>query len=181
MLMKMLIAGGLPAMVDEVRKADSDNPKGYFEFERIKGLAGEADKSWIQKARGKCIKVISHLLRDLPEGNFYLIILAKRDLREVVASQNKMLSNRGETDSGDDDNVLELYKKHLISAKILAKSKPNMEMLEVEYLHALENPRSCAERINEFLGGRLDVEKMAKAVDGRLYRNRAAVDPITED
>src|SRR5262249_20127115 len=33
MLMQMLVAGGLPALTDGVREADSDNPRGYFEHE----------------------------------------------------------------------------------------------------------------------------------------------------
>ena len=36
MMMKMLEAGGIPPMTDEIREADADNPKGYYEFERVK-------------------------------------------------------------------------------------------------------------------------------------------------
>ena len=36
MMMKMLEAGGLPALTDNIRTADADNPKGYYEFERVK-------------------------------------------------------------------------------------------------------------------------------------------------
>ena len=181
MLMKMLTAGGLQAMVDYVREADSDNPRGYFEFERVKDLTGETDKSWIREARGKCIKVISHLLRDLPDENFYLIIMAERDLGEVIASQNIMLRKRGEANSADDEKVVELYKKHLISAKILANVRPNMKMLEVRYSEALDDPRSCAERINKFLGGGLDIDKMKKAVEQQLYRNRTGQLRVSRD
>src|SRR5512143_2834059 len=43
MVMKMLEAGGLPVMTDGIRTADEDNPKGYYEVERVKDLAREAD------------------------------------------------------------------------------------------------------------------------------------------
>ncbi len=57
MAMKMLEAGGLPLIIDGVRRADEDNPKGYFEFERIKDLANEEDWSWLEGLRGKGIKI----------------------------------------------------------------------------------------------------------------------------
>ena len=47
MLMKMLEAGGMKIMSDRERAADIDNPNGYFEYERIKDLENEADKSYV--------------------------------------------------------------------------------------------------------------------------------------
>ena len=38
MMMKMLEAGGLPPLTDNIREADDDNPKGYYEFERVKQI-----------------------------------------------------------------------------------------------------------------------------------------------
>ena len=38
MMMKMLEAGGIPPLQDNIRTADEDNPKGYYEFERVKKL-----------------------------------------------------------------------------------------------------------------------------------------------
>jgi predicted AlkP superfamily phosphohydrolase/phosphomutase len=174
MLMRMIAAGGLTILTDHLRAADDDNPKGYFEYERVKKLEEEADKSWVQLARGKGLKVISHLLKALPDDNYYRVILCERDLYEVIASQNTMLQRRGEPNPITDTKAIELYRKHLLNVKVLLKSKPNFDMLEVGYCDALNDPRACAERINEFLGGRLDPEKMANAVDPRLYRNRKA-------
>ncbi|MDP6673752.1 MAG: hypothetical protein QGH93_02705, partial [Gammaproteobacteria bacterium] len=74
MLMNMLAAGGLPVLSDAQREADDDNPRGYFEHERIKNLESETDKSWLRESRGKAIKVISHLLRELPNDNYYFVI-----------------------------------------------------------------------------------------------------------
>ena len=36
LVMQMLVAGGVNLVTDNTRKADRDNPKGYFEFERVK-------------------------------------------------------------------------------------------------------------------------------------------------
>ena len=64
MMMKMLHTGGLDVLTDEIRTADEDNPKGYYEFERVKQLP--QDTAWLPEAEGKAVKVISALLLQLP-------------------------------------------------------------------------------------------------------------------
>ena len=61
MMMQMLQAGGFTCLTDELREADISNPKGYFEFEKVKGL--RADNSWLPEAKGKVIKIISLVLK----------------------------------------------------------------------------------------------------------------------
>ncbi|MET0659719.1 MAG: sulfotransferase domain-containing protein [Steroidobacteraceae bacterium] len=174
MLMKMLHAGGIAIHTDHERRADEDNPEGYFEFERVKELANATDKSWVRQARGKALKVISHLLKELPDDNFYLIILARRDLQEVVASQNIMLTRRGQPNPVADAEAEALYRKHLIHVTMHTNERPNMELLTVHYRELLTEPRRSAEQISRFIGARLDLQAMATVVDPRLYRNRAA-------
>lgn len=65
MMMKMLKSAGLEILTDNLRTADEDNPKGYYEFERVKKLK-EGDFDWLLMARGKVVKVISALLEYLP-------------------------------------------------------------------------------------------------------------------
>lgn len=174
MMMKMLHAGGVTVLTDNLRTSDEDNPEGYFEHERIKDLEKEQDKSWLRDARGKALKVISHLLKELPDDNFYRVILMRRDLEEILASQNIMLARRTEPNPVSDQKALELYGRHLIDIKVYARRKPNFELLEVHYRLALGDPLACSRQINEFLGGGLDVEAMAAVVNPKLYRNRDA-------
>lgn len=173
MAMKMLDAVGIPVVTDEERSADEDNPKGYFEDERVKDLANQQDKSYIRRSRGKAIKVISFLLKELPDDNFYRVIFMRRDLEEVLASQKKMLERRGEHDDTDDERMAELWKDHLWRANYMLKNKPNFEFIEVHYSEVLADPEGQARRIAEFLGGGADVRKIAEVVDPDLYRNRA--------
>src|SRR5574341_1296340 len=65
MMMQMLEAGGMSVLNDAVRQADADNPKGYYEFERVKRL-GKGDTAWLPEAHGKVVKVVSPLLQHLP-------------------------------------------------------------------------------------------------------------------
>lgn len=172
MMMKMLEAGGVPILTDAVRTADEDNPKGYYEYERVKDLEKETDKSYVQQGRGKALKVISWLLKDLPDDNTYKIIFMRRDLGEVIASQNKMIQRRGEVDNSDDAMMKDAYLNHLASVRILSRKRDNFEMIEVRYDDAVKDSRAAAKAVNDFLGGKLDVERMVAVVDAELYRNR---------
>ena len=173
MAMKMLEAGGLSAVVDGIRTADEDNPKGYFEDERVKDLAKMEDKSWLVAAQGKAIKVISYLLKDLPGSHNYKILFMRRDFHEVLASQAKMLDRRDEVSESSDERMIELYEDHLWKVDRLLQRASHFEALDVHYTAVLKDPGAEAARIHEFLGLPLDVEKMAGVVDERLYRNRA--------
>lgn len=173
MAMRMLEAGGLATVADGVRTADEDNPRGYFEDERVKDLARMQDRSWVRAARGRAVKVISQLLKELPSGNNYRVLFMRRQLEEVLASQRKMLERRGEASETDDDRMLDLYRSHLEKVEIMLRLRPGFEVIYVDYRSAVDSPRDEAERINRFLGGGLDVEGMASVVEAQLYRNRA--------
>ena len=94
-MMQMLSAGGMSVVTDGERQADADNPRGYFEWERIKLLPKQAD--CIEEAESKVVKVISQLLFALPAGREYRVIFMQRPLPEVVASQAEMIRRRGTT------------------------------------------------------------------------------------
>jgi hypothetical protein len=173
MAMKMLDAAGIPMVVDGLREADEDNPKGYFELERVKDLAKETDWSWLDEARGRAIKIISYLLKELPDSHNYKVLFMRRDLREVLASQAKMLDRRGETNDSDDERMIDLYESDLWKANYLLRNNPRFETLMIDYRGVVDDPAELARKISDFLGGGHDVEQMAAAVDPDLYRNRA--------
>jgi hypothetical protein len=172
MMMKMLDAAGLDMMTDEERTADEDNPKGYYEYARVKDLEKDPDTSWVTQARGKVLKVISHLLKDLPEENFYQVIFMRRDLDEVVASQNKMLERRGEENTLDDKATKDYYLRHLVQVRFLVRNRVYIELIEVNYGEALAEPEDFVKKVDAFLDHELDTVAMAAVVDKQLYRNR---------
>jgi hypothetical protein len=172
MAMKMLEAGGLPVVSDGLRAADEDNPKGYYEDERVKDLHQAGDKAWLRDARGKVVKIISFLLKSLPADNNYQVLFMHRNLGEVVASQNKMLVRRGERTDTPDERAVLLLEEQVRDARFFLR-RPQFEVLELTYAEVLGGARPQAQRMAEFLGRPLDVEKMAQAVDVQLYRNRS--------
>ena len=174
MLMGMLAAGGLETVVDGIRVADDDNPKGYHELEQVKELDKGGDASWLDGAHGKCLKVISFLLQHLPSTHHYKIVFVRRNLQEVLASQRKMLERRGDPGgTADDEEMAKLFAAHLTKMERQLAGRPNCEVLYVDPRAALNSPREVATQVNRFLGDRLDVDKMTEVVDEQLYRNRA--------
>ncbi len=174
MLMSMLSAGGVPLVVDGVRTPDQDNPKGYYELEQVKMLDKPGNKTWLGRARGKGIKIISSLLVDLPATYDYKVIFLRRNLPEVLASQRTMLERRGEAPGEtSDEDLADMFAAHLSTVEHLMAARDNIDVMYVEYRQAIDNPGRVADAINTFLGGQLDVEAMATVVDSQLYRNRA--------
>lgn len=176
MAMKMLEAGGMPILVDGIRTADISNPKGYYEFEPVKELDKGGDVAWLASARGKAVKIISFLLTWLPETYDYRVIFMQRDLREVLASQNAMLARRGETPgSAGDEQMRRMYEDHLQKVARFMANRSCFSAMFVDYRDVVQNPRDAAGRINGFVGGTLDVDRMAAIADPALYRNRRKV------
>ncbi len=170
-MMQMLAAGGLPVLSDGERKADTDNPKGYLEWERIKQLP--KDPGLIAEAEGKVVKVISQLLLSLPEGYEYRLIFMQRPLPEVMKSQEKMLRARGAQDSAGNNTALEdAFQRHLLEVNKWLAGKPNIRVLRVHYHRVLREAKTVSEEVERFLGGSLDLAAMVQQVDENLYRNR---------
>jgi hypothetical protein len=172
MMMKMLQAGGLELVTDSIRNADDDNPNGYFEFERVKQMSA-GDRTWLDKAGGKVVKVISALLEHLPSDRSYKIIFMEREIKEVLASQKKMLDHRKETSTISDDEMSEQYRAHLKAVKPWLARQPHMEVLYVGYNTMMSDPEPLCQHVIEFLGLPLDLSKMLAVPNAKLYRNRA--------
>ena len=170
MLMQMLDAGGYPCLTDGVRQADADNPRGYFEYEKVKWL--RRDCSWLSEAKGKAVKIIAQLIPFLPLQFSYRIIFMERDISEVLASQRKMLQRQGKSGGNLSDVQLHrIFERQVREVKgVLAQR--NIPTLDVAYSDALQRPAKIAEKIQAFLGKTLDVEAMAAAIDLNLYRQR---------
>ena len=172
MMMKMLEASGMEILTDNLRSADENNPKGYYEFERVKELkAGDFD--WLSQAQGKVVKVISALLEYLPNQYQYKIIFMRRNMDEILSSQRQMLLRNGkQADNVSDGKLAALYEDHLKKVEAWLEQQPNMSMLYINYNQTLSDPETNVNSINQFLEGKLDLKPMLKVVDQNLYRER---------
>ncbi len=169
LMMQLLEAGGIEIVTDRVRAADTDNPRGYHEFERVKKI--KEDASWLPEIRGKAVKMVSQLLYDLPASETYRILFMDRDLDEVLASQEKMLARLGQP-AAPRSAILSAYTMHLARLRGWLAEQHHIAVLQVRYADVVAEPQAAATQVSAFLGGRLDVVAAVRAVDPSLYRNR---------
>ena len=171
LMMQVLEAGGLPILKDDIREADADNPKGYYEFERVKQVA--QDPAWLKDARGKGVKMVSALLLDLPNTFTYRVVFMRRKMDEILASQKTMLQRSGRpTDAISDEKMAALFRKHLSQVEKWLGEQPNVQAMYVSYNDLIADPLKEIERVNQFLASELDTARMASVVDRTLYRQR---------
>lgn len=179
MMMQMLAAGGLPALTDNLRQADEDNPRGYYEFERVKQVA--EDTSWLDEAEGKVVKMVYRLLYDLPGDRSYRVVFMRRNVDEVIASQNAMLRRSGKADDQvESARLAEIYRRQLLEVGDWLAAQPNFSVLIVDYPDVLGDPERVIQELDRFLDGRLDREAMRRVPDQSLYRQRKAQDAAVE-
>lgn len=172
MMMKMLEAGGIPPLQDNIRTADEDNPKGYYEFERVKKLPN--DTAWMPEAVGKAVKIIALLLTKLPlKGYRYKVLFMRRDIEEIMKSQKQMLIRRGESpDKISDEEMITTYNRHLSEVLSFLEANSCFTVFFVNYNDLMRDPEDWVPRIAAFLGKEMDLEAMKAVVDPNLYRNR---------
>jgi hypothetical protein len=169
MMMQMLGAGGLSVLCDDERKADSDNPKGYWE--PVKQL--RARPELIAQGEGKVVKMFSPFICFLPADHEFRIIFLHRPLLEVLKSQEQML-RRGVNKHAplDHRDVDAAFRWHLTSVADWQFAQPNIRFLRVDYHRVLFEPTVAATEIATFLGLPLKVDAMVQQVDRSLYRTR---------
>jgi hypothetical protein len=172
MMMKMLSSGGLPVVMDSIRQADEDNPNGYFEIELSKKLK-DGEVKWVYEASGKVVKVISYLLEYLPKDLNYYVVFMEREIKEILASQNKMLERRNEKSLISDEEMTAQYNEHLRSVKYWLPRQQNIRVLYVSYNSMVNQPEGLCNSIVDFLELPLDVKAMREVPNPSLYRNRS--------
>jgi hypothetical protein len=171
LMMSLLEAGGITLLVDHVRQADADNPQGYYEYERVKNLP-EGDSDWLSKAQGKALKVISFFLKYLPTNYFYEVIFMDRELSEILLSQDKMLERRGEQQDQNQQDMAQIYKKHLVEVVDWMKTQQNIRHVMINYNQLIKSPLEECQKVIDFLGLDLDINVMTAKIDPDLYRQR---------
>ncbi len=171
MMMRMMEAGGMPVMIDGERIADDDNPRGYYEFEAVKRT--KQDPSWLEGSEGKVVKMVYKLVYDLPKNRKYKIVLMRRKIPEVLASQRKMLDrNQQATRDIEDAQMAELFRSELAAFYRWAEAQEHIDMLIIDYNEVHERPLDKMKEIAAFIGAPLDTQAMADVLDKSLYRNR---------
>lgn len=178
LVMQMLVAGGVPAHTDGRREADTDNPRGYLEFEPVKRLPHDA--GWLEEARGRAVKVVVPLLPFLPDTVPYRVIHIDRQPDEIMASQRTMLGRVGfEKDRTglEPEKWRDELRKQTHRARVWLSRRPHVPVLELVHGQVLADAPATAAALNHFFGGAMDEAAMAAVVDAGLHRQRAGGKP----
>ncbi len=170
LMMQMLSSGGIPLVTDGIREADTNNLKGYYEYEAVKKLAKE--KSWLYNAKGKVVKIVSHFLKLLPSDLNYDIIFMLRDLDETLSSQRKMMKRLGTSDDISNSKMKNIFNTHIDEVKEWLALCSNINVTYVNYIDCIYDSGSICKQISDFLNMNLKIENMQSCVDSKLYRNR---------
>jgi predicted AlkP superfamily phosphohydrolase/phosphomutase/tetratricopeptide (TPR) repeat protein len=175
LMMQMLVAGGIEVVSDGMREADTDNPKGYFEWEAIKQIGEKPELLDDDDLQGKAIKVISMLLEEMPRNHKYKVIFMMRPVKEIAVSQTKMIERLGtEGAKVEETRLVRELARHRAEAVHWLEGAENVDHLLVSYPALVSDPGKSISEIVEFLRDDyvIDPKGMITAIDGSLYRNK---------
>jgi len=166
LLMQILKAGGVPVAYNDLRKADENNPKGYFELVKGKIISQLENNIFdFSKYEGKYIKITAFGLRYLINKKCK-IIFSERNMDEIIDSMEKM-SNK---EFGRKETK-ELLWKLLNDVQLTIYKNPNWDFLFINYNNLLDKPDEELKKIKSFIG-EFNIKKAKKVIDKNLYRNR---------
>ncbi|MGI9515451.1 MAG: alkaline phosphatase family protein [Pirellulaceae bacterium] len=171
MMMQMLRAGGMELLTDGVRAADEDNPQGYDEFEPVKRT--RQDPSWVEQAVGKAVKMVHLLVPNLPPNRRYKVVMMRRDLDEILASQAQMLERQGRTGGDLSPQAMKrTYQQQLSRLDRWLGEHPRFEMIDMDYNQLLAEPNRHIQRLIDFLDLPGSAKQISQVIDPALYRQR---------
>jgi hypothetical protein len=172
-MMQILKAGGMEILTDNVRQPDVNNPRGYFEYEKVKSL--QKDNSWLGEAERKAVKIIIQLIPYLPVNLEYSVILMKRNTGEIMLSQEKMIATLGgKKSSTGNDALKKVFESQLRKIEEYLSSNNCFKKFTINYNKLINEDKSILKELNSFLNLNLNIENTDTIIDSSLYRNRAA-------
>lgn len=171
LMMQLLEANGFDILTDKVRAADESNPRGYFEYEKVKSLM--KDNSWLHEAEGKAVKVIAQLIPWLSPEYSYNIIFMERDIDEILSSQDKMLERTGVKKPGVSREMLKnIFMQQSEKTISLAMSQSNVKLVKVSFGKLFSDLAGELDNINSALSVNLNVQKSMGIIHPELYREK---------
>lgn len=166
LLMQIVAKAGVENFTDGNRVADINNPKGYAEFDGVKGLM--KSNAFLKNVVGKSIKVVSPLIPFIDKGLKYKCIIVNRDISEVLRSQQVML---GKSVDGIPDALKMAFQKQADNAKQFLTNN-NISFITIEHKELFANPISQLAAIKEFTNSEVSIEELSSCIDSKLYRQR---------
>jgi len=166
LMMQILSKCNIEILSDSIRQKDISNPEGYFELEAVKGIV--RDNSFLKSALGKAVKIVVPLPIYFDKSLKYRVIFMRRDIEEVLRSQEKMLNKNQDSER---EKFRTIYEIHLKKTYQFFKSN-NIDFIDVSYRNLLTNEEDELSKIFKFLNISASIEDTKGAIRKDLYRNK---------
>ncbi len=166
LMMQVLNKANLPILQDGVRESDVSNPQGYYELEDVKNIV--IDNSFLDQAAGKVVKIVAPLPVYMKPKLSYKVVFMRRDLEEILRSQEKMLSK---DQTSEREKYRTIYEFHLKKTYRFFKEN-NISWMDINYNELMANPLVELKKVAEYLNLNASAEELAEVVNPELYRNR---------
>ena len=166
LMMQLLNKSSLDILSDGIRQKDISNPEGYFELEAVKGIV--RDNSFLKDATGKVVKIVAPLPIYLDKSLDYRIVFMRRDIEEVLKSQEKML-NKDQT--SEREKFRTIYEMHLKKTYHFFDSH-SIPYIDIQYKQLLNNSEQELAKLIEFLNLSTPIEDLLSVIKVDLYRNK---------
>jgi len=163
---QLLNKSSLDILSDGIRQKDISNPEGYYELEAVKGIV--RDNSFLKDAAGKVVKIVAPLPIYLDKSLEYRIVFMRRDIEEVLKSQEKML-NKDQT--SEREKFRTIYEMHLKKTYHFFDSH-SIPYIDIQYKQLLNNSEQELAKLIEFLNLSTPIEDLLSIIKVDLYRNK---------
>lgn len=166
LMMQVMDKGGVPVLQDGVRERDISNPQGYYELEAVKGIVN--DNSFLAEGVGKVVKIVSPLPIYMDTNFNYRVVFMRRDIEEILLSQEKMLEK---DQTSEREKFRTIYEFHLKKTYRFLKEN-EIPYINVSYNDLMSEPEKVLGEVKEFCNLKASVEELSQVVNPDLYRNR---------
>lgn len=166
LMMQILNKSGLEILSDGVRQKDISNPEGYYELEAVKGIV--KDNSFLKNAVGKVVKIVAPLPMFLDKTLHYRVIFMRRDIEEILRSQEKMLNK---DQSAEREKFSAIYNTHIQKTYQFFELN-KIPFQDVYYKDLIADPEVELKKIIQFLNLECGWNDLAQVVNPELYRNK---------
>lgn len=166
LMMQLLNKSSLDILSDGIRQKDISNPEGYYELEAVKGIV--RDNTFLKDAVGKVVKIVAPLPVYLDKSLDYRIVFMRRDIEEVLRSQEKML-NKDQT--SEREKFRTIYEMHLKKTYHFFESN-SIPYIDIHYRQLLNESEQELKRLINFLKLTTPIEELLSVINVDLYRNK---------
>ena len=166
LMMQILNKSELDIFSDGIRQKDISNPEGYYELEAVKGIV--RDNSFLKNALGKVVKIVAPLPIYMDKSLSYRAIFMRREIDEVLKSQEKML-NKDQV--SEREKFRTIYEMHLKKTYSFFYAN-NISFIDIQHKALLYDSENEVVKIKEFLNLKSPVQDLVSAIKLELHRNK---------